>query len=59
MAKVMELRAEDESAWDEYVQHSQDATPYHLVVGKRVMERTYGHPYGQGGWPHLTCFVFF
>lgn len=44
MVKVMELREEDESAWDGYVQHSQAATPYHLVGWKRVIERTYGHP---------------
>jgi len=44
MVEVKGLRAEDESAWDEYVQHSQTATPYHLVGWKRVMERSYGYP---------------
>lgn len=42
--KVVELCEGDESAWDEYVQHSQAASPYHLSSWKRVIERTYGYP---------------
>jgi len=31
MVKMMKHREGDEPAWDEYMQHSQAATPYHLV----------------------------
>jgi FemAB-related protein (PEP-CTERM system-associated) len=44
MVRVVQFREEDAAAWDEYVEHSQAASPFHLVGWKRVMERTYGFP---------------
>ncbi len=43
MFEVVEIRDEDESAWDEYVRCSQTGTPFHLFGWKRVMETTYGY----------------
>ena len=42
--QVLELHDEDKPAWDDYVWHSSQALPYHLVGWKEVMERTYGYP---------------
>ncbi|NIN94823.1 MAG: FemAB family PEP-CTERM system-associated protein [Anaerolineae bacterium] len=41
--RVEELRDGEEPAWDEYVEHSHAASPYHLTSWKRVMDRAYGY----------------
>ncbi len=44
MLEVVEMSRSDEPAWDEYVEHAQAASPYHLTSWKRVMDRTYAYP---------------
>lgn len=44
MVEVVRFLERDAVAWDEYVQHSQVASPFHLLAWKRVMDRTYAYP---------------
>lgn len=40
---IREAQDNDKEAWDHYVAHHPDASPYHLFAWKRAVEDSYGH----------------